>query len=201
LTEEEKTVKPNYLLDPAAANILVTKYQKVNALAIYIVEYYIRLIYDMPVEKSKEVIAKLAAEVNHPTYSEDYEKLSRVERIKKEYEICKENGDLAYFWQFYNAVIFESEHLIAQNPQLFISKITDEQISTFRKKATARYQSIRILAQYDDEAAEIYEFAKKNRMTSNTEEAIRIFATVESAQQYFISNKDKFIARRNALLQ
>jgi len=66
LNEEEKMVKPDYLLDPSFANTLVTKSQKVNALAIFLVELTVREIYDMPLEETQEVMAKLAVEIDHP---------------------------------------------------------------------------------------------------------------------------------------
>jgi len=64
LTEEEKLVKPDYLLEPSFANTLVTKSQKVNALAFYLADIQVRKLYDMPMEEAKEVIAKLAIELN-----------------------------------------------------------------------------------------------------------------------------------------
>jgi len=125
LTEDEKLVKPDYLLDPSVADTLITKVQKVNALAIYSVELGIRKMYDMPTEEIKEVLLKLAADVNHPI-DVDFliSNATSSEKLKKEYEVCKERGDIAYFWQFEEAVITEIEYVIAQNPELFINKIS-----------------------------------------------------------------------------
>jgi len=72
LTENVKMIKPDYLLDLSIANQLVTKSQKVNALGIYIVDYSIRTIYDMPLDEAKEVIIKLATEVSSSFDVEEY---------------------------------------------------------------------------------------------------------------------------------
>jgi len=66
LTETEKMVKPDYLLDPAVANTLVTRTQKINAIAIYMVEYGVRKGFDMPLDEVEEVTAKLLADIYTP---------------------------------------------------------------------------------------------------------------------------------------
>ena len=45
---------------------MVTKSQKMNALAILMMERPIRMAYGMPIEEINEVIARFAAEVNYP---------------------------------------------------------------------------------------------------------------------------------------
>jgi len=58
-------------------------------------------------------------------------KMPLSEKIKKEYEACRERGDLAYFWQFQYAIMIETGYIIAHNPELFFSKITEEQWQAF----------------------------------------------------------------------
>jgi len=62
LTEEESMIKPDYLLEPSFANTLVTKSQKVNALGIYLMDLAARIIYDMPLDETKEVITSICPE-------------------------------------------------------------------------------------------------------------------------------------------
>lgn len=202
LTEKEKQVKPDYLLDPAEANKFVTKTQKVNALAIYVVELGLRNVYDMPVEDAKAAIVKLAAEVNYPI---DINKLgSNVplsELIKSEYEKCRENGDLALFWQFENAIVYETHYNLANNSELFFSKITEKQWRNFCQRRSTRINAIKELAQYDEEMAALLEFCTKNRVSKSDEERNARDSSIECAKQFYIANKDKYIAKRNALLQ
>jgi len=202
LTDAEKMIKPDYLLDPSVANNLVTRSQKINALAIFVSEQGIRKIYDMPLEETKEVIVKLAAEVNHPS-DVDFltSDVATSEKMKKEYEICKERGELSYFWQFQHAIVVETSYIMTQNPELFFSKITEEQWQAYNKKTNAHNKAIRELAKYDREMADVLELFNQTRVFSSDEEKTVVNTSIESAKQFRITNKDKFIAHRNALLQ
>ncbi len=202
LTEEEKMVKPDYLLDPSFASTLVTKSQKVNALGIYLTDITLRIIYDMPLEETKETIAQLALELNHPMdvdFITDY-KIPESEKIKREYEECKKRGDLVYFWQLQHAVNTEIAYILAHNPELFFSKITEEQWKAFRKRTTEKTKALRELAKYDEEMAGVLEHCDRTKLLPS-EEYERANSSLESAKQFRIANKDKYIARRNALLQ
>lgn len=202
LTDKEKMVKPDYLLDPSVAATLVTKTQKVNALAIYSIELGVRKIYDMPQEETKEAITKLAVEVNHPI---DVDLLmgdaSTAEKIKREYEICKEHGDLAYFWQFQYAIVSEMSYVVSNDPEIFFSKITEEQWQKFISRFWAIVNTVEKLAIYDDEMSQLWKFRNKYNTQSSSEQTKRVNRTKESAKQFRIANKDKYIARSNALLQ
>jgi len=203
LTEAEKLVKPDYLLDPKEANNFVAKSQKASALGIYIVDYSIRRMYDMPMEETKEAIAKLAAELNHPLDENDFSNFDMTvsEKIKKEYAECKERGDMAYFWQFHNAAVIETGYIISQNPELFFKKVSEEQWKMFRNRIDILNEALAKLAQYDEETAQLWGLMRSHRTTSNDEERSSINQSVESAKQHRIGNKDKYIARRNALLK
>jgi len=202
LTEQEKLVKPDYLLDPLEADKFVTKSQKVSALAIYIIDMGVREIYDMPTEKAREVIAKFVADLNYP-YDIDQRDadIPRSERIKQEYNKCKENGDLAFFWQFQNVVIGEVSYILSQNPELFFSKITEEQLQQFVKWVNEKNKAMRELAKYDADMANVLEFNKNISFIQSPDEFKKSNATIESSKQFRIANKDKYIARRNAFLQ
>jgi len=203
LTEEEIMVKPDYLLDPSFANTLVSKSQKINALAVFLVELMVRKIYDMPLEETKEVMAKLAVELNHPidvNVTTDFE-MQASDKIRKEYEAFKERGELAYFWQFQNAIHFETCYVIAQNPEMFIGKITDDQWKLFAKVKRARIKGIEELANYDEEMAVVKIFREANAVSATKEEIEIVSNSREGAIRFYIKNKDKYDARRNALLQ
>jgi len=203
LTENEKMVKPDYLLEPSIANKLVTKSQKVNALGIYLTDMVLMQVYDMPTAEVKEIVAKLAAELNHPVEIDlltDSE-MPVSEKIKIEYEGCKERGELTYFWQFQNAVIAETSYILAQNPELFFSHITEEQWQQYLKRTDEKNKAMRELAKYDEEMATVWEIFSQNLPVSSPEELSKVSASIESEKQFRIANKDKFIARRNALLQ
>jgi len=201
LSEQEKLVKPNYLLDLSKADKLVTKSQKINALAMYMVDYSIRQIYDMPLDEAREVIAKLALDINYPIPFEDYYNHSVADCIKKEYEVCKERGDLAYFWQSQEALGIEFEYLFVNNPDLVFNHITEEQWDAWYTRRVSTYKTIKLLAEYDEEMESLYQFLKNNIVVSSFDEGERVHNSKESTREFRLANKDKYISKRNALLQ
>jgi len=157
----------------------------------------------MPLEETKEVIAKLAVEINYPidvNVSLNFE-MPASEKIKKEYGAFKERGELAYFWQFQNALIIETAYIIAQNPELFFSKITEEQWQSFIKRANEKNKAIGELAKYDEEMAAILEIFNQTKAIASKEEKVMLDSSFELTKQFTIANKDRYIAKRNALLQ
>jgi len=201
LTEAEKLVKPDYLLDPSVANTLVTKTQKVNALAIYEMEQAIRKIYDMPCNDVEEVIARLIVDLNCPLTIEDLVSESPVsEKIKSYYNACKERGDLALFWQLEEAIGTETDYLLAQNPNLFFSKMTEEQWKSFYNVRWFCYKSVDELAKYDEEMASLQKFMHKEWTISN-DDVIRVNSNFASAKEHRVAHRELYIAKRNALLQ
>jgi len=205
LTEEEKMVKPDYLLDPSLASTFVTKSQKMNALAMYLIDNGVRNIYGISREEAREAMTKLAAEVNFPV-DQDYTRSAAPlsEKTKKFYEAFKERGDIAGFWQLQNAFMTEMSYIVAQNPELFFSKINEEQWQSHMASRNSWRKTVEELAVYDPEMAQILELDKKTRMTPSDEELEKVISSnqsIQSVKEYFIANKDKLIARRNALLQ
>jgi len=202
LTEAEKLIKPDYLLDPSVSNELITKSQKINAIAFYMVDLGVRILYDMPVDEAKETIAKLASDVNIPIDLNDYDiNIPRSERTRNQYNMLKENEEVTYFWQFHNAAIKETYYIIVQNPELFFSKITEEQWQQYVKRTNEKNKAMRELAKYDEEMAAVLEIFNQNRVVSSDEEKAKVSASIETHKRHLIANKDKFIENRNALLQ
>lgn len=206
LTNEEKLNKPDYLLDPSLAEEFITKSQKVNALAIYMVENAVREAYGMPVKAAQAAIAKLAVEVNYPI---DKDKVTAKEpvsnRVADEYKACRDRGDIAYFWQFNYAIITEFEYLLAQNPELFFRHITEEEWEAFRTKGAAEKDAIHEMAQYDKEAKAIADAIlqrlQQEDVFHSAQEYEAAIATKESAIQCFKDKKHTFVANRNSLLR
>ncbi len=202
LTDKEKMVKPDYLLDPSLANTLLTRSQKINALSFYCIDNGIRKIYDMPCEESNEAIVKLAADLNFPLDMDFLTSEAPIsEKMKANYTACKERGDLALFWQFEYAATIEIGYILAQNPELFFSRITDDQWRAYYSRKQARKKANEKLAKYDEEMAQLLAFREQNRVTASNAEREQKNKSVESVKQYTIANKEKYVAKRNALLQ
>jgi len=201
LEDEEIIVKPDYLLDPSEASNFVTREQKINALAIYDMEYYLRLLYDMPTDEVKEVVASLAVELNHPIDGDFLTSDKLVsELISEEYRVCRERGELTYFWQFENAILCETDYLLAMNPDLFLSRISEDNLIAYNEQWHSIYRAIWALAPYDyeiDQIAQSYTCKNDDDYFSGYGD----FAMLDIAIKTYKSDKYHFIERRNALLR
>lgn len=202
LTEAEKAVKPDYLLEPAEANRLVTRSQKINALAYYTVEYGVRDSYGMPLEEIKEAMAKLSLDVN---FCIDLDHLisdaSESEKIKKIYDSCKENGDLASFWQYQCALIFHTDYIIASNPKLYIPKISEESLKQFNLRLEYVNDAATALAPYDQDMEALLKEIKEWDLLATDSDWDAAFATESSTAQFYLQNKTAIIERRNRMLE
>lgn len=140
----------------------------------------------------------MVAEINDNLDVDDFKNMTPSEVVKKDYELCKERGDLAYFWQFAFAVQQELPFLIAENAEVFFRSITDEQFNAAETRYRSCLKAVRVLADYDDELASILKVFEANRSVSDDAAG---YATKEGAKQHDIANLDKMIANRNALLK
>jgi len=202
LPEKEKLLKPTYLLDPEIARTFVTKQQKVSGMAILIVETVVRKAYDLPYDKSVAAITKLAAELNHPVdpeYAMD-PSVPVSEKVRKTYEVCRERGELSYFWQFHFSITTAIEYIIANNPDIFFNNLTEEQWETVASRNETIISAIHELAKYDNEMNLLDEFIRSNMVTHNIAFDNEMFKTKDMARQSFIEYKPYFFDIRNNLL-
>lgn len=196
LTAAEKKHKPDYLLDPSESNKLITRLQKTNAMAIYMIEVGVRKMYGIPTDETKEVINKLAADIGYPLNPD----VQPSENIKNAYKICKDRGDMAYFWAFQDAMVKEINYIIANNPDLFFSKVTEPQWQAFYESREHMWSAIEELAPYDTEASAILARRNDNRLTQSGEEWKQVNSSLQTAKEFHMANKEEFIKDRNALL-
>jgi len=198
LNDQIRLVKPEYLLDPSVATTLITRSQKLNALAIYTVDYSIRLLYDMPIDDTKEAIARLALDVTNSLNVEDFlGKAPFSEKLKQLYQQCRDNGENTFFWQFQNAILIEISYFVANEPEIVFSRITEDQYVSYRKRIQTLIDAITTLASYDEEMASIVELREKYCILDKNNNDV----SLETARNNFEESKELYIARRNALLQ
>ena len=200
LTEEEKLIKPDYLLEASQANEMVTKSQKLNALAILFVERPIRIAYGMPTEETDKVIAHLAAEVNDPISFDDEMNLTPAEKTKMAYEAHKERGDITDFWQYVFAIQIEINYLISNNPDAFFRNLTEEQYQSFHNRYVSCLKAVKELAKYDSEIALILDTYYKYNDFSNFEDGVNAYGTMADGKRLAVESKDIYEAKRAAFL-
>ena len=68
LTNEEKQVKPEYLLNPSVAEEAATLSEKYRILSALSVDKKIASLYEMPTDEYDKAIAKLTADINDPSF-------------------------------------------------------------------------------------------------------------------------------------
>lgn len=201
LTEKEKMVTPDYLLDPSVASNMLTRLQKTNALAILVTEYPVRIAYGMPVDPSKEAIAKLVVDLNHPINLDGETSGAPIaERTKQLYENCKERGELNYFWQFAFACQSSLLYLISNNPDKFFNSIDETSYRNFDKHIKTCLEALKIYAQYDAETASILAFWESNGIILSDAD-YQAVSTKEGARKVFSERKENLAQLRSGLLQ
>lgn len=131
LTDKEKMVKPEYLLDPALANNLVTLSQKYRAWQMFNVDKVVCDMYDMPVADYDAALQKISIDLNDPALNEfkdadwnDNEalKASLDKFIDAEYE----SGRAAFMWDSVAASLVEQLFVITQNMDKFLTLFDDQ---------------------------------------------------------------------------
>lgn len=201
LNDKEKLLKPDYLLDPAETYNLLTRKQKINALGIMLPERIVREAYGLPLDEFKAAAARLMADVNFPISMDIVNKDTPFsERVKKAYEVCKERGDLSYFWQFEFAVITSTLYLVSQNPDLFLRNVTEEQYLAFDKRFRSLRSALLELAKYDEEIAGVVEILDKNKAASN-EELDKLCSSFDGFKQQIVDSKYLYAASRAEMLK
>jgi hypothetical protein len=150
LTDEEKQVKPDYLLNPSVAENAVTlaeKYRMVSALSV---DENIASMYDMPTDDYQKAITKLLADINDPSFKE-IDATNIFEKAQQLYDAMNENGRINYFWQLSAASFVEEIYAMTQNTDKFITAFDDEAASNVTYRTTLLIDAINRLVEYDPE--------------------------------------------------
>ena len=134
LTDAEKQVKPDYLLDAAVAEnatTLAEKYRMVSALGV---DKKVAAMYDMPFDAYEKAITKLLADINDPSFKDIQDGSTIYETTQTLYDSMQANGRINYFWQLVSASLVEELYVMSQNTEKFLSVFNDDAVAnvTFR---------------------------------------------------------------------
>lgn len=133
LSEKEKMVKPDYLINPSIANDLVTLSQKYRTVAMLGIDIMIANIYGMPNTDYKEAVSKLLVDINDPALT-DYAGLDwslvapeeeseyLAEFIDEEYE----QGRPQFFWEGVASSLVEQLYICTRDVDKFMPMFTDQ---------------------------------------------------------------------------
>lgn len=132
LTEKEKMVKPDYLLDPATANDLISFSQKYRVIAMLGADLMITNLYDMANTEYKNAINKILVDLNDDAlnqiasidwsmeneyFQEDFDTF-----VEEEYKAGREN----FFWESTASFLVEQVYILTRNIDKFMPMFTDE---------------------------------------------------------------------------
>lgn len=157
LSKEEKQVKPDYLLDATAADQTATLAEKYRMLSALSVDKKVAALYEMPTADYEKAIAKLAADVNDPSFKVLDDASNIFETSQTLYDAMEENGRINYFWQLASAALVEQLYVMSQNTDKFLGVFDDQAATNVTFRIIVILDAVNRLAQYDPETQPLAE--------------------------------------------
>lgn len=192
LTEQEKQVKPEYLIAPSVAENATTLAEKYRMLSALSVDKNIAALYDMPTADYEAAIAKLVADINDPSFK-DIEATTLYETGQKLYDAMNENGRINYFWQMASGSLVEDIYVMSQNSDKFLKAFNDESAANVTYRIILLSDAVKRLAEYDSDFAPVAK-AIEALEPLNAE-------TVDQLKAQLAETKEKIAEARNALIK
>ena len=192
LTNEEKQVKPDYLLDLAVADNAMTLSEKYRALSALEVDKEVAKLYEMPVDDYDKAIAKLAADINDPSFKAIDDATGVYEATETLYDVMNENGRINYFWQIVAASLVEQLYVTSQNSDKFVSAFTDDAAANVTFRIILIQDALTRLTEYDPELAPVVKAIEPLTVLNAT--------TVDEFKTQLAEAKESIAASRNALV-
>ncbi len=157
LSDEEKKVKPDYLLPLDVADKAMTLAEKYRALSALQVDKEVAKLYDMPVEDYDKAIAKLAADINDPSFKaiENTDNLFEASQVL--YDAMNDNGRINYFWQIVAASLVEQLYVTSQNTEKFLAAFDDDAAANVTFRIVLLQDALNRLTEYDPEVVPVAE--------------------------------------------
>lgn len=193
LTQEEKQVKPDYLLSPSVAEEAQTLAEKYRILSALSVDRKIAELYEMPVEEYDKAITKLSADINDPSFKAIEKENALFETSSALYDSMKENGRINQFWQLASAALVEQLFVINKNSDKFLTAFDDNAANDATYRLILVLDALDRLTQYDPEVKPVAEALVPLKELNAT--------TVKELKDQLATAKDKIDAARKALIK
>lgn len=159
LTEEEKQVKPDYLLAPEVANDLVTLSQKYRAVGIYSIDEFVAKNYEMPTDEMVASRSRLIVDLNDPAFdlfiNESYTDSTFAETFEAFYNQEDESGRINFFWETATAAFVEQIFILTQNPDKYLVCFDDQKAADFTYRLILLQNALEQLREYAPELEEL----------------------------------------------
>lgn len=156
LTEEEKMVKPDYLMNPAElADKLDNLSMKYRACAVYQDDQVVAKVYDME-DVYTAPLTKLLVEINDPSQKYAIEHANDANVKEVVFKMAEESGRLGYIWQAAASGIIENLYILNQNQEKFLVSFTDEDAENVTFNVVCLVEAYAELAEIDPQFKNIY---------------------------------------------
>lgn len=157
LTEEERQVKPDYLLEPAMAEqatMLAEQYRMLSAMQV---DREIAELYGMSTTEYDNEIAKLLVDINDPSFSVLDETSDIYQASADLYNAMDENGRINFYWQIVSTALVEQLYVISQNTDKFLAAFDDDAASNVSIRIILIQDALNRLTEYDPELIPVAE--------------------------------------------
>lgn len=193
LTDEDKKVKPNYLLSPEAAANLTSMGQKYAAYAMLAADREVANAYGMDVKGYDETLSKLAADINDPAMKKASEATGKQAQAEALYKAMEAEGRINFYWIMSSAATLETVYVMAQNLDKFCVGYTDDQIANITFRMVCVIDALDNLSAYDPQVMGVSE-ALTPLKTLNA-------ITVDQFKKQLNDAKEQIAASRAAFLK
>ena len=193
LTDEEKQVRPHYLLDLSVAEEAMTLAEEYRVLSALEVDKEVAALYDLPMEGYDKAIAKLVADINDPSFKVLDSEYSIYESSQMLYDAMNENGRINFYWQIVSASLVEQLYIISQNADKFLASFDDDAASNVSLRIVLIQDAINRLTEYDPELLPVAEAIDPLVVINAT--------TVDEFKKQIVEAGDQIAQARQALIE
>lgn len=152
LTDKEKKDKPKYLVNPDAANSLVTLKQKYRVVSILSMDKVVAEKYEMPLDAYNSAISKLLVEINDPSLKAFYEKAETEENISETSNefiaAAYSSGRASLYWEGVAAGMTENIYIATRPNTRYLRALSDQDAQDITTNFVCLYENIRALIPY-----------------------------------------------------
>ena len=192
LTTEEKQVKPDYLLDLTVADNAMTLSEKYRVLSAIEVDKEVAKLYEIPLDDYDKAIAKLAADINDPSFEAIGDASGVYESTQALYDAMNKNGRINYFWTIVASSLVEQLYLTSQNTDKFIGAFTDEAAANVTFRIILIQDALDRLSDFDSELSPVVQAIAPLSVLNAT--------TVSDLKAQLAEAKEQITTSRNALV-
>ena len=197
LTDDQKLVKPDYLLSNKDFEDLVTLSEKYRAHAMAMVDSRVTKLYGL--DNSSDFVAlveRLQAEIADNAYNDmaakDHQDFFKPQVYVELYEEMKTAERLQYFYESTAAMVVETLYVLTKNDEVLVSQLSDAQTQ-------ALVRHLNVVAEATDLLSQSNPYLNKSAHSLKKLTAISASTTAELKEQ-FSKTKNEIAALRILLL-